>query len=99
MIIKQHKTHEGKILISVCDSDLVGKRFEDGDLQIDLSSNFYMGEEKSEKEILETLKNCYLVVFVGERTINFAIKNKLLDKEKIVKIKDVPFAQVLFLEE
>ncbi len=99
MIAKQHKTQDGKILISVCDSDLLGKRFEEKDLQIDLSSGFYQGEEKSEKEILDILRKCYIAMFVGEESINFAIKNNLLSEERAAKIKNIPFAQVLFLDE
>jgi len=98
MIAKKHKTHEGKIIVSVCDSDLMGKVFDDGKLQIDLSSDFYKGEELDENKTFELLKNCYLAVFVGKKSVDFGIKKQIIDESKIIKVKEIPFAQVLFLE-
>ena len=98
MITKKHKTHEGKIIISVCDSDLIDKVFDDGKLQIDLNSDFYKGENLDENKIFELLKNCYLAVFIGKKSVGFGIKKQIIDESKVIKIKEVPFAQVMFLE-
>ena len=53
MLVKVHKNTEGQILLAICDDDLIGKKFEEGNLQLDLSSDFYKGEEKSEDEIMD----------------------------------------------
>ena len=40
MIVKVHRTPDGRRLIAVCDNNLLGKKFEENDLQLDLTSNF-----------------------------------------------------------
>ncbi|MDO8740258.1 MAG: hypothetical protein Q7J54_01645 [Candidatus Woesearchaeota archaeon] len=39
MIVKQHKTKDGRLILSLCDSGLIGHVFEEGDLQLNLASD------------------------------------------------------------
>lgn len=48
MIVKTHLTPNGKLL-AVCDSDILGKRFEEDERQLDLSGRFYKGDEVSDE--------------------------------------------------
>ncbi|MFH1064557.1 MAG: DUF424 family protein [Candidatus Woesearchaeota archaeon] len=41
MIAKVHKTPNGMIL-ALCDTEILGKTFEEGKLQLNLDSQFYM---------------------------------------------------------
>ena len=95
MIVKIHKTQDGRKLAAICDNNLIGKKFEEKNLQLDLTSNFYKGEEKSEKEVINLLKGCHLVNIIGEKSINLAIKLGIADKNKIIKIKGIPHAQAI----
>jgi len=69
MYIKIHKTSERKI-ISICDEDLVGKKFEQDDLQLDVSERFYKGEKASEEKILKKIKDANYLNIVGKNSIN-----------------------------
>jgi len=91
MYIKIHETQERKI-ISICDEDLIGKTFEEKDLQLKVSERFYKGEKLSEEKILEEIKSADYINLVGKNSINFAIKNKLILKENIIKIQNIPHA-------
>ena len=93
MIVKKHTSADGKIIVAICDSELVGKTFEDGKKFLDISSKFYKGEEKSEEEILEMIKDAYLLNIVGAKSIDFALRHKLIEEKNICKIKDIPYAQ------
>jgi len=97
MYIKIHESVKGRI-VAVCDEDLVGKRFEEGDLVLDLSERFYKGETKKEEEILRILKNEGNINLVGKNSINFAINNQIIEKEHVKYIKKVPYAQVYNLK-
>lgn len=97
MIAKQHKTNDGRLILAVCDSELVGKKFVQGDLQLDLSSDFYKGEEKTEQEICKMFKTAYIVNLVGEKSVNLAIKEKIIDKEHIIKIDNIPHAEAVIV--
>ena len=50
MIVKIHKTRDRRKIIAVCDENLIGKRFEEREMQLDLSSDFYNGELMNEEE-------------------------------------------------
>jgi len=52
----QIKIHEAyRIIVSICDSGLIGKKFEEGDKQLDIKESFYAGEEVDEKKAVEIL--------------------------------------------
>ena len=95
MIVKIHKDQEGKEIAAVCDEDLLGKKFEEGNRQLDLTSNFYKGEVKSEDEIGDIMRNAYIVNLVGEKTIALALKEEVIEKGHIIKIAGIPHAQAV----
>ncbi|MEM2131189.1 MAG: DUF424 family protein [Candidatus Woesearchaeota archaeon] len=95
MILKKHKTQD-KLLLAICDSDLLGKKIETDTLIIDLSSNFYKGEKKTEAEILFEIKNCTSLNAVGKKTIDFLIKEKIISLENVKKIKEIPYINIYF---
>ncbi len=98
MIVKIHNTERG-LLIAIADDELIGKKFEKGKLQLDLTSDFYKGKHMKEKEILELIEKAYILNIVGENSVKFAIKNKLIKEENILKVAKVPHAQCLFLKQ
>ena len=91
MYLKVHKSGERKI-IAVCDEDLIGKTFEENDLQLIISERFYKGEKASEDKILEEIKDADYLNIVGKNSIEFGIKNKLILKSNIILIQKIPYA-------
>jgi hypothetical protein len=86
-------------IVAICDSDLLGKKFEEGKFQLDLTGNFFKGEETSEEEIIKIIikmsKEDASFNIVGNKSINAGIKAGIISKEEINKIQEVPFALVL----
>ncbi len=95
MIVKVHKTQDGRRIVAICDNELIGKKFEEGNLQLDLSSSFYRCEEMSEEDIIRLIKGSYIVNIVGEKSIKLAIRLGIVDKRDIIKIKNIPHAQAI----
>jgi len=85
------------MILAVCDTDILGKKFEENDLQLDLTSNFYKGEEKTEKEIVALFNQAHIVNVVGKKSVDLAIKSKMVIKDNIKKIKNIPYAQSILL--
>ena len=98
MIVKIHKDNYSRIVLAVCDKELLGKKFEEGNKQLDLASDFYEGEEKTEKETGDLMRNAYMINLVGDKSVGLAIKEEIVDKNSVMKIKDVPYAQVISSE-
>lgn len=96
-IVKIHKLSDGRVMLAICDLDLLGKKFEEGKLQLDLSSDFYRGEEMDDEKILSYIDRTYIINLVGEESVDFGIRNKLIEKKSIIVIKGVPHAQAILM--
>ena len=96
MILKLHKRVD-KVIVAVCDSELLGKKFEEGKLQLDLTSNFYNGDEKEDLIIGDTIRNADSINLVGEKSIQLAIDEELIDESQVKKIAGIPYAQAILM--
>lgn len=85
------------MIAAVCDSNLLGKKIEEGKLQLDLTSDFYNGEEKDGPIVGDTIRNADSINLVGENAIKLGINEGLIDKEHVKKIDGVPYAQASFV--
>lgn len=100
MIVKIHKGPDGNKVIAMCDSDILGKKLEQGNLQLDLTSSFYQGEEMSEDKLLEEIKKCPCHLNVaGVKSIEFLSEHGLVDKKKVLRIDGVPHEQIIIVME
>jgi hypothetical protein len=93
MLVKKHFSGK-KLVLAVCDSNIIGKKFVGGKRILDLSSEFYKGEEMAEEDLLALTKRCYIINAVGKDTIKFLIKNKLIEQSAVLKISNMPYTQI-----
>ena len=82
-------------LIIITDNDLLGKKFEQGKLQLDLTKKFYQGEEKNENEVKEILKKADHLHLTGEVSVAIGIELNLIESRKIVWIAGIPHAEMV----
>ncbi|MBN3037044.1 MAG: DUF424 family protein [Candidatus Diapherotrites archaeon] len=80
-------------MLAVCDAELVGKTFKEGELSVTASERFYGGEQITEKALLELLEDCTIGNLLGEKAVKAALKKRLIKKEHIIRVKGVPHAQ------
>ena len=92
MIVKIHETKQG-VVVAVIDNDLLGKIFEQGELQLDLTSSFYKGIEKADNEVGDLMRNAYGINIVGKKTIALALEEGIIDESMIRMIANIPFYQ------
>lgn len=93
MFAKIHKSGDRNI-IAICDEDLIGKKFAEKNLILDITERFYKGEKLNPEQVLELMKDSLNLNIVGEESINIALKNNIIEKESIIKIQGIPHAQV-----
>lgn len=97
MKIKIHKSYRD--VVAICDKDLLGKRFEQGNLQLDVKESFFNGKDVSEKEamdiIIDMAKEDATFNIIGTKSIKTALKAGLIQNEGIKTIQEIPFALVL----
>ena len=92
IVMKVHSSG-GKTVVALCDKSLLGKKIEEGSRQLDMSSSFYKGAVKSEKEILDRLSQECHVNATGKDAVEFCRKNKIVDKSSIIVIGGVPHTE------
>ena len=93
---KIHRS-ENDTVLAVADSDIVGKKFSRGGLEINVSREFYSESEASESVLIELMQDVTIVNAIGERAIAMLVKNKLVDKADVANVCGLPHAQIICL--
>jgi hypothetical protein len=97
MFVKIHKSY--RIVVAICDSDLIGKTFEDKKRQMHVRENFYKDKEVNKEELIGIIKRQMIedasFNIVGKESIQTALEVGIIKKEGVHKIKGIPFALVL----
>ncbi len=93
MIVNTRDTKQG-ILVIVCDDEILGKKFEEGEKQLDLTSDFYKGKVYTPAETADIMRNAEYLHLVGEKSVQLGIDEKLVGEENIIRIAGVPHAEV-----
>lgn len=97
MLLRERETPEG-VLVSVCDVHCLGETFEEGELSIDVTEDFYGGEEASRADsetIVESLRRATTANLVGETSVRVAIEANIVNPDRVLRIDGTPHAQVL----
>jgi hypothetical protein len=91
--------HSYRDVVAVCDSELLGKRFEEGKFQLDLTGEFFKGEEYDEENVISIMEEFSredaTFNIVGKNSINAALRAGIIEKNGIKTIQGIPFALVL----
>ncbi|MFH1395947.1 MAG: DUF424 family protein [archaeon] len=92
-IVKEIDSKNGIILV-ITDPELLGKKFETEMLQLDLSNSFYQGEKKSAEKVLAMINKAYILHITGEKALRLVSDLGLIDQSKVLKIDNIPHAEV-----
>ncbi len=97
MLVKIHKSY--RKIVAICDAEFLGKKFEQGNRQLEIKKEFYGGEKKNEKQVIEIieLESSEDATFnlVGAKAVDVGIKAGIISKEGIIKIRGIPHALAL----
>ena len=96
IMVKEHFRH-GQLVLAACDAGLVGRKFEENGVILDLASGFYQGSIMDCEKFGKKLDQAYIANLVGKQTIEFAKKRGLVADSGTLHVNGVPHAQVLNL--
>ncbi len=78
-------------VLNICDSNLVGKKLNQNNLQLHISKSYY-GEKLVEKEEAENLlKHSLIINMVGKETISLSMSIGIGSEKGIKEINGIPF--------
>ena len=92
MIAKIHSA-DGRKIVAICDSGILGKKFEEGESQLDLTGDFYKGKEMSEEEITEIVKHAFVINLAGEESVALGIRLGIISEENVSIVGGIKHAQ------
>ena len=85
---------QGETLVTICDEKLLGKRFTQGEMTLEVDPSFYKGEEVSVDRCMEALKDATIANMVGS-IVEHAIEAGLVKIENVIELEKVPHAQIV----
>lgn len=82
-------------LIAVCDSDILGAKFKEGHLCIEVSPDFFGEEKATGLEVEMALECATMANFVGCKAVEHAIRLGYVERENVLSIDGVLYAQMV----
>jgi hypothetical protein len=96
MRLSQRETDEG-LLVAVCDSGLVGETFEDGEVSLTVTEEFYGGEEADAETVTAALASADVANIVGTEAVALAVEAGLVAEANVLEVDGTRHAQMLRL--
>jgi len=96
MLLNERDTDEG-LLVSVCDPDVLGETFEDGDVSLTVDPDFYDGERATEEEVVDSLGRCVTANIVGAESVALAVEHGFVAEENVLDIDGTRHAQLVWI--
>lgn len=94
MLIKIHRSY--RIVVALCDTDLLGKYFEEDIRQLRLNEHFFKGEEitplEAHKQLQKQMAEDASCNIVGKEAVAIAQQAGAITKEMIRTIQGIPYA-------
>ncbi len=87
---------QGEVLVIVCDPELLGKKFKQGKLRLEIKESFYRGVEANVEECIAALREATIANLVGS-IVGHAIKAGIIERANVLKIQNVSHAQLVRL--
>lgn len=96
MLLNEHDTDQG-LLVTVCDADIVGDTFENGDVSLTVEEDFYAEEADTADEttVVDALSRANIANIVGARAVEVAIEHEIIDETTVLDVGDTRHAQLL----
>jgi hypothetical protein len=94
MYLKAHQQGAER-LIAVCDCDVLGRKFTQGKLCLEVNPDFFGGEKASLKDIEAALAGATMANFVGCKTVFHAISLGYVEKDNVLSIDGILYAQMV----
>ena len=85
---------EDRIIVNICDKELIGKTIKGNDNQIEISKEYFGEDEIDNEGAAELMRTANILNLVGKETIKIANKEKVGTKDAVKQIGKVSFLMV-----
>lgn len=96
LLLNERETPEGT-LVSVCDADILGEEFENGDVSLSVDPEFYEGDRADEAAVVASLARCSVANIVGTHAVHLAVEHGFVEEANVLDLDGTRHAQLLWL--
>ena len=96
MILTERRTDRG-LLVTACDADVLGETFENGEVSLTVTEEFYGGDEADEAAVRESLARANVANLVGDAVVAIAIEEGFVDEANVLDLDGTVHAQFMRL--
>jgi len=93
-IIAKVHPRQFQTILAVCDKEHLGKTFVDDKVDFKISDHFYNGEEVSEEELIEMVKEANSINLFGNNCVEILEREGLITKSSVILIKGIKHVQI-----
>ena len=83
--------YQKKIMLNICDVELLGKKIIQDDLTVNISESYYGDRFVDQKEAESLLQSASIINMVGKETISLSVKLGVGSENGIKIISGIPF--------
>jgi hypothetical protein len=83
--------YQKKMMLNICDADLLGKKIIQDDLTMHISESYYGERFVDQEEAESLLKNSSIINMVGNKTISLSIELGIGSENGVKIISGIPF--------
>jgi hypothetical protein len=94
MIVNERRTEDG-LLVSVCDPDVLGETFENGDVSLTVTEEFYGGDHREEAAVVASLSRAAVANIVGREAVALAVEHGFVEETNVLEVGETLHAQFL----
>jgi hypothetical protein len=92
--MKTHR-HQGYLMVAVCDEEILGKTFRQGEVILNVSANFYQGEKVDVDRVVEAIKEADIAIITGRRIVSELAERGLIDKDFALEVEGQLHIQII----
>lgn len=85
------------MIVAACDKEILGKKFTQGELQLEVNKGFYYGELKDIGELFNAMNDATIVSLTGNNVVDSAVGHGFVDEENILEISGIKHAQIVVM--
>ncbi len=95
-LLTERDTEEGR-LVAVCDAEVLGDTFANGDVSLTVNEAFYGGDRAGEESVIASLRAAQVANVVGERAVAVAVEAGIIDADTVLDVGATQHAQLVRL--
>ena len=86
--------YENTILLNICDEELLGKTVKGGNVDMEISRDYFGGEKVNEDEAIKLVRRSSIINLAGSRIVEKVVNQKLASERAVKRVGPVSFLMI-----